>query len=138
MINQALILGRVGKKETKPIRNEEEMTLLSIATSKKWKDKQGANQEVTTWHSVVCFHKFSDIAKRYVHVGDLVFVQGDIQHKKIEDGEKAGQFMYSIHAQEIKFIPNQKKAANESKPIQEKTQADFGLVNEEFDDDIPF
>lgn len=134
MINTAMLLGRVGKKDTKSLRNGGEVTVLSIATSKKYKDSTGQNQEQTTWHNVNCFSKLSEIANKYVHVGDLVFIQGEIQNKKIENGDKAGQYIYSIHANDIKFIPKGNKSENQSKSDQEKSGNEFTID----DNEIPF
>ena len=133
MINYAMILGRVGKKDNKQLRNGGELTTLSIATSKKYKDASGTAQEQTTWHNVSCFSKLAELANKYVHVGDLVFVQGEIQHKKIESGERAGQYAYSVHANELKFIPNGKKQDSQSKPSQGKSKS----YNDFEDDDVP-
>lgn len=118
MINQATLLGRVGKKDNKQLKSGGDVTVLSLATSRKYKDASGQYQEQTTWHNVSCFSKLAEIANKYVHVGDLVFVQGEIQNKKVETGERAGQYIYSVHANDIKFIPKGKAA--ESKPAQEK------------------
>jgi len=133
MINQAILLGRVGKKDNKVLRNGGEITTLSIATSKKWKDQSGTAQEQTTWHNVSCFSKLAEVANKYVHVGDLVYIQGDIQHKKIESGDRAGQYAYSVHANDIKFIPSSKKSDGQSKPSQEKKNRQYDFE----DDDIP-
>ncbi len=124
MINYAILLGRVGKKDNKQLRNGGEMTLLSIATSRKYKDSSGQFQEQTTWHNVSCFSKLAEVANKYVHVGDLVFIQGEIQHKKIESGDRAGQYAYSVNANEIKFIPSGKKSSNESKSNNNKYNHD--------------
>lgn len=134
MINQAILLGRVGKKDNKTLRNGGEMTILSIATSRKYKDSSGAQQEQTMWHNVSCFSKLAEVANKYVHVGDLVFIQGEIQHKKIESGDRVGQYAYSVHANEIKFIPTAKKSDGQSKPSQEKTKSSSDF----YDDDISF
>lgn len=134
MINQAMLLGRVGKKDNKQLRNGGEMTILSIATSRKYKDSSGAQQEQTTWHNVSCFSKLAEVANKYVHVGDLVFVQGEIQHKKIESGDRAGQYAYSVNANEIKFIPSGKKSDSQSKPSQEKKSSGYDFS----DDECPF
>jgi single-strand DNA-binding protein len=134
MINMAMLLGRVGNKDTKTLRNGNEVTILSVATSKKFKDATGQVQEQTTWHNVNCFSKLCEIANKYVHVGDLVFVQGDIQNKKIEAGDRAGQYVYSIHANAIKFIPKGNKSESENKSTQASSQG--GLPFE--DDGIPF
>jgi single-strand DNA-binding protein len=115
MINTAILLGRVGKKEVKPMKSGGEFTHFSIATNHKYKDATGAYQEETTWHNISCFSKLAEIAAKYVHVGELVYVQGKIQNKKIEAGERAGQFAYSVIANEIKLLPNGKKSAEKEK-----------------------
>lgn len=134
MINLAMLLGRVGKKDTKALKNGGEITMLSVATSRKYKDSSGQYQEQTTWHNVSCFNKLAEIASKYVQVGDLVFIQGEIQNKKVESGERAGQYMYSLHANDIKFIPKGNKSSGESKPSQEKKPQANGFQ----DDEIPF
>lgn len=134
MINQATLLGRVGKKDNKVLRSGGEITILSIATSRKYKDATGSQQEQTVWHNVSCFSKLAEVANKYVHVGDLVFVQGEIQHKKIESGDRAGQYSYSVHANELKFIPNGKKSESQS---QSKSNQDKSRNNFE-DDEIAF
>jgi single-strand DNA-binding protein len=134
MINVGTLLGRVGKKDSKTTKNGVNVTVLSIATSKKYKDSQGTAQEITTWHNVNCFSKLADVATKYVHVGDLIYVTGEIQNKKIESGERAGQYMYSIHANDIKFIPKVKAHSGNKKPEKEEAKESENFE----DDDIPF
>lgn len=109
MINRANLLGRVGKIAVKPIKNGGEITTISLATTKKYNDSSGTRQEQTTWHMINCFSKLSEIASKYVSVGDLIYVEGEIQNKKVETGEKAGQYVYSLVASDIKFIPTHNK-----------------------------
>lgn len=136
MINIAIIQGYVGKKDTKTLNNGSEVTVLSVATSKKYKDAQGNPKELTTWHNVSCFNKLCEIANKYVQVGDLVFVRGEIQNKKIENGEKAGQYIYSLHANEVNFVPRGNKGNLDPKEVavQNKQKSDFEFP----DDDVMF
>lgn len=127
-----MLIGNVGKKETKQLKNGGEVTVISLATSKKYKDSTGEKQEQTTWHNIHCFSKLSDVAKKYVHVGDTIAVQGEIQHKKMDSGQYAGQYFYSIHANDIKFIPRGKS----DKPSNNQTKSLADLHMEE--DEIPF
>jgi single-strand DNA-binding protein len=133
MINIAIIQGRVGKKDTKMLSNGSEVTVLSVATNKRFKDAQGNPKEQTTWHNVSCFAKLCDIASKYVNVGDLVFIRGEIQNKKIEIGEKSGQYIYSLHANEIHFIPKGNKETHQQKAKEQKSEDDYIL-----DDGVPF
>lgn len=110
-----MLVGRVGKKDFRKLQNGSDLTSLSLATSRKYKDSEGNKHEQTTWHIVNCFAKLAEIANKHVHVGDLIFVQGEIQHKKIESGERTGQYSYSVHATEIKFLPSGKPMASKPK-----------------------
>ena len=135
MINEAILVGHVGKKDTKTLKNGGEITVISIATSTKYKDSSGEKQTRTTWHNINCFSKLAEIAAKYVHVGDFIYVRGEINNKKIEQGERAGQYIYSVTAQDIKFLPAGKKQTAESKPAQEKKKSSYN----DFDDsEIPF
>lgn len=137
MINEAILVGNVGRKETKVLRNGGELTVISLATSTKYKDSSGQKQERTTWHNINCFSKLAEIASKYVHVGDVLYIRGEINNRKVEEGERAGQYMYSVTANDIRFLPGGKKKAEESKPSQEKSQHEFNP--EQFDDsEIPF
>jgi len=123
MTCMAILLGRVGKKDTKVLKNGGDLTTLSLATSKKIKDASGVYTEITTWHMVNCFSKLAEIANKYVKVGDIVFIQGEIQNKKIESGERAGQFVYSVHASDLKFIPkNRSDSEPKKQQSEQKTQ----------------
>jgi single-strand DNA-binding protein len=135
MINEAILVGHVGKKDTKTLNNGGEITVISLATSTKYKDSSGEKQVRTTWHNINCFSKLAEIAAKYVHVGDQIYVRGEINNKKVETGERAGQYIYSVTAQDIKFMQSAKKKDSESKPSQEKKKASYN----DFDDDmVPF
>ena len=138
MINEAILVGHVGKKDTKTLKNGGEITVISLATSTKYKDSSGEKQTRTTWHNINCFSKLAEIAGKYVHVGDIIYVRGEINNKKIETGERAGQYIYSVTAQDIRFLPGGKKkeadAPEEKKAPAKKYTTDYG----DLDDSIPF
>ena len=157
MINEAILVGYVGKKDTKQLANGGEITVISVATTTKYKDSSGEKQVRTTWHHVNCFSKLAEIASKYVHVGDIIYVRGEINNKKIEQGERAGQHMYSVTAQDIRFLPGGKKQTDGAKDgtgtYTPRTNASTGNTHpsaqyqkqsqpqinyDDFDDQIPF
>lgn len=114
MINKVTLLGRVGNKEYKVTRNGTYLCYLSIATSRKFLDSHGAHREITTWHNVHSFNKLAEIANKYVQIGDLVYIEGEINNRKIEENG-VNRSIQSITANEIKFIPNTKKDLGNTK-----------------------
>lgn len=139
MINKCQLLGRVGKKDSKTLKNDTQLTNLSIATSKRYKDQQGNKQEKTTWHNVNLFGKIAEIAEKYVAVGDLVYIEGEMEHRKYTDKDGAEKMAFSINGNELKLLPKSKSSgdSNASPAQQKKSSAQW--QDEEFDDsEIPF
>ncbi len=127
MINRATLLGRIGKKGG-------HVCTLSVATSRKYIDSSGQNQEQTTWHNVNFFNKLAEIANKYTHVGDLIYIEGEIVNKKVDDGAGGSKFIYSVTGNEMKFIPTGKKHEEKAEEPAKTAQWDDGLDNSE----IPF
>lgn len=135
MINKATIIGRIGNKDVKTTKSGQDMVVLNLATNRKWINKQGQSEEKTTWHTVSFFGKLAEIAQKYTHVGNLVYIEGEINHNQIASGDNAGQWAYSITASQLKLLPSGSKNDKESKPGQETSKQ----LKEEFDDSlIPF
>lgn len=111
MYNKATIVGRIGNKDVKTTRTGDKMVSLSIATNKKYLDKQGALKEKTTWHTVYYFNKLADIAEKIAHKGDVFVCEGEINNKKIDDGNNV-RWQYSITGSELTKISSSKSETN--------------------------
>ena len=139
-------MGRIGRKDKKTLKNGGEMTTLHLATSRKYTNSSGEKRELTTWHNVNFFNILSDIVSRYAHVGDLIHIEGEIKNKRIESGERIGQWAYSVTGSEVTFIPTGKKSSEDMplKPLPEEnstnsTNSTNSDNNCEFYDDlVPF
>lgn len=136
MINEATLIGRVGKKDIHTIKNGSKMATLSLATNSQWTNANGEKQEKTVWHNVNFFSKLADVVEKYAHVGNLVYIKGEINHKKIETGDHAGQWNYSITGSLLRLLPSAAKKSAESHENQKSLST---TTREEFDDcEIPF
>lgn len=147
MINKVILLGRVGKKETRATKEGMAVTQLSLVTNKKYTTPQGEKKENNTWHFINCFDKLSDVAANYLHVGDLVYIEGSIQNKRTEQGEKAGQIFSSVTVTELKLLPQSRKSDEQerlpldatSSYVKGKTYSEAEIdKNSDPFDEIPF
>lgn len=134
MVNQATILGRVGKIETKTTGTGMQVTNCSMVTSKKF-TKNGEKNEKVTWHNVTLFSKLAEIAEKYVNVGDMLYVQGEMDSHKYttQDGQERTKFF--IVANDIKLMPRTKEHKPENQP-EAKQELSHGEAFE--DSDLPF
>jgi single-strand DNA-binding protein len=125
----AQILGRVGKIETKTSSSGVKITNISMVTSKKF-TKNGEKQEKVTWHNITLFNKLSEIAEKYVAIGDLLYVQGEMDSQKYNGQDGQERTKHFIIAHDIKLMPKTKEHAPAMKA---KPQAPTMI-----DDDIPW
>ena len=82
-VNKVIILGNVGQD---PEIREGNFTVaaLSIATSRKWRDKAGETQSETEWHRVSAFGRLAEIISQYVRKGDPIYIEGRLRTRKYE------------------------------------------------------
>jgi len=130
MVNQGTILGRVGKIDTKTTSTGTKITNISVVTSKRFV-KNGEKQEKATWHNVTAFQKLAEIAEKYVNVGDLVYIQGEMDNQKYTTQDGQERTKYFILAHNIQLMPRSKE---------HPAQAPKGKVQDDAfeDDDIPW
>jgi single-strand DNA-binding protein len=92
MVNKVILVGNLGRDpERRSTPSGQQVATFSVATSRKWRDRDGNRQEQTEWHNVVCFGKQAEIAGQYLTKGKQIFVEGRIQTRSWDDkqsGEK--------------------------------------------------
>lgn len=94
-LNRAQLIGRLGADpEVRNFQNGGKVVNLRLATSERWKDKDGNQQDRTEWHAVAIFNdKIGDVAERYLRKGSLAYIEGQIETRKWTD--KDGNDRYS-------------------------------------------
>ena len=104
-VNKAIIVGRVGQDpDMRYLPNGDAVANLSIATSEKYKDKQGAMQENTEWHRVSFFGKTAEVCGKYLKKGSLVFVEGSIKTRKWQDKEGVDRYTTEIRGDKMQML----------------------------------
>ena len=94
-VNKAIILGRLGRDpEVRNFQNGGKVVNLRIATSERYKDREGNQQEKTEWHAVAIFNeRLGDVAEKYLRKGSEVYIEGQIETRKWQD--QSGQERYT-------------------------------------------
>lgn len=85
MASKTILTGRVGQEpETRTLEGGNNVTSFTLATTERWKDKEGNKKEETEWHQIVIWGKLAEIAAQYVRKGDLLNVTGKNKTDKYE------------------------------------------------------
>ena len=155
-INKVIIIGNLGRDpETRYMPDGGAITNISVATTDKWKDKNGEMQEKTEWHRVAFFGKLAEIAGEYLKKGSQVYVEGRLQTRKWQDKDGQDKYTTEIVANQMQMLGSRSGAgggraemadAGEgssggggggSRPAS-KPAAKSGGKFDDFEDDIPF
>ncbi len=95
-LNKVMLLGNLGKDpEVRSMQNGGRLANFSIATSDRWKDKEGNPRERTEWHRIVIFAEgLVGVVERYLRKGSKVYIEGSLQTRKWTDSN-TGQDKYT-------------------------------------------
>jgi single-strand DNA-binding protein len=155
-VNKVILLGHLGRDaETKFTPGGAAVTRFSVATNRRWKDKDsGEWKEETDWSNVVLWR--SENLANYLTKGKQVYVEGRLQTRSYED--KDGKKVYSteVIADDVILVSGGQGGGGRSggdeysqQPVSQprasasRTPAPAAAPDENFgqgitDDDVPF
>jgi single-strand DNA-binding protein len=101
-INKAILIGNLGADpEVRTTGSGTKVAEFSLATSRRWNDRSGQQQEKTEWHKIIGWSALADIAEQYLKKGDKVYVEGEIQYRSYEDKDGNTRYVTEINAREM-------------------------------------
>ena len=105
MINKAILIGNLGADpELRYTQTGTPVATFNIATTRRWKDKDGQQQEETEWHRIVAWSRLAEICGEYLNKGSRVYVEGRLQTRKWQDQNGNDRYTTEIIAQEMKML----------------------------------
>ena len=138
-INKVILIGNVGNNiKIVNTKNDKEMAMFSLATSKKWKDKEsGEYVQNTEWHNIIVYAPYLiELIKNNFTTGSKVFIEGSLKTNIVTTSEgiekKYVNIIVTQHDGQIILFNN--------KPLNENTNVPEEVINK-YDasyDDIPF
>lgn len=131
-LNKVMLLGNVGTDpELKHTQSGQAILRLRLATSERYKDKQGEYQERTEWHTVIMWGKRGEGLSRVLEKGSRIFVEGSLQTRSWETDDGSKRSATEINARNILFAGGRREKQRDPEPRSAPVD-DFG------EDDIPF
>lgn len=147
-MNKVILMGNLGSDaELKFTNGQQAVCNFRVATTEKWKDKNGEKQERTEWHSCQMWGKRAEAISKFLTKGSKVLVEGKLQTRSWEDKDGNKRYRTEINVSEIEFAGGKggggrrDDTAGGSMPS-EQTSAGAGFGDTYGDDfggdDVPF
>lgn len=97
-VNKVILVGNLGRDpEIRSMQSGDKVANLSIATSERWKDRNGERQERTEWHRVVIFAQpLVSLAEQYLRKGAKIYLEGQLETRKWTDQSGAEKYSTEV------------------------------------------
>jgi single-strand DNA-binding protein len=106
-VNKAILIGNVGRDpETRFFENKSAVSTFPLATTEKGYTLQNGTQvpERTEWHNLVLRNRLAEIADKYVHKGDKLYVEGKIQTRSYDDQAGVKRYVTEIFVDNMEML----------------------------------
>jgi len=137
-VNKVILIGNLGADpELRYTPSGAAVANFNMATTEKWKDKDGQMQERTEWHRIILWSRQAEIAKEYLRKGSSVYIEGRIQNRSYDDKDGIKRYVTEIIGQRMQFLGGRATGAPSEGGGSEPPPPPPNHIDGE-DDDLPF
>lgn len=141
--NKVLLIGNTGRDpEVRHLESGVAVATFTLATTERYKDRNGVMQDQTEWHNIVCWRNLAELSEKYISKGTQIFVEGKIRTRSWTDQNGQKRFTTEIIADNIRLLGKRGDSSTSSAQPQSGYQmpsqpvADFPA--DDVSDDLPF
>jgi single-strand DNA-binding protein len=139
-VNRMILVGNLGRDpEMRYLPSGEAVANLAIATTDKFKNKQGEMVEQTEWHRVSFFGRTAEVCGQYLKKGSQVYVEGSIRTRKYTDKEGVEKYATEIRGDRMQMLSGKGGDAQHAQNTPKRAPSTGGTSGfDDLEDDIPF
>lgn len=151
--NNIQLLGNIGRVSVKTFPSGDKVVEASIATTRRYKDRNGELKEVTQWHRLIIRGSGAEYAEKYVKTGATCFAAGEMTYRDYKDRDGNARTIAEVSVsvfEKVKDAPERDAAApsreeerrpSRMEPAQDPALRSAGLVDTDDagdGNDLPF
>lgn len=104
-VNKVILVGNLGKDpELRYTASGTAVANFSLATTERYKDRDGQTQEKTEWHNIVVWRQLAEICGKYLQKGKQVYIEGRIQTRAYDDKDGNKRYITEIVADQMRML----------------------------------
>lgn len=137
-MNRVTLIGRLGAvPEAKITPNGAVVCQVNLATSTRFKGKDGEKKERAEWHRLVFWNRRAEIVAEYCVKGSQIYIEGELQTRKWTDTQNVDHYTTEIIVSSMELLGS-RQSSDSSQSAPPLPQPSTSSNHDEFDDDIPF
>lgn len=122
-LNSVNLIGAVGNDpEVRTIQGGAKVASFRLATTERYKDRDGNQKEQTEWHNITVWNGKADFVEKYVKKGNNLFISGKLATRQWTDQSGNKRYTTEVVAENIQMLDRKPK---ENKPVIDEDLPDF-------------
>ena len=104
-VNKVILVGNLGRDpEVRYLENGTAVANVTLATTERYKDRQGNQVENTEWHDLEMWDGLAKIAEQYLQKGKSIYVEGKIKTDSWQDEQGNKKYRTRIRVQNMTML----------------------------------
>lgn len=148
MVNKVILIGNVGADpDVRYLEGGVAVANLRLATTERYRNKNGENVDQTEWHNIVLWRGLAEIVEKYVRKGMRLYIEGRLRTRTWDDQSGNKRYTTEVWADNMQMLSfrqegdngNAAPARNYNAPVNPApaTQPEAPATPDD-NDDLPF
>ena len=111
-LNKVMLIGNVGNdpeiryldSNPQSPQGNAKVASFRLATTERYRDRNGETRENTEWHSIVAWRSNADLVEKFVHKGSQIFIEGKLRTRQWTDQTGNKRFTTEVQADNIQLL----------------------------------
>ena len=106
-LNKAMLIGNVGRDpEVRYLEgnNGAKVATFTLATTERYRDRNGETRENTEWHNIVAWRNTADVVEKFVRKGTQLYIEGRIRTRSWDDQTGNKRYTTEIIADTLQLL----------------------------------
>lgn len=117
-LNKVTLIGNLGKDpEVQVFESGTKKAGFSLATTERYRDRNGVDQSVTEWHNIVVWGSQVDVVEKYLKKGAPIYLEGKIRTREYETSDGQKRRITEIVANNFIMLGSRPEGAEYNAPI---------------------
>lgn len=116
--NKIVVVGNLGRDpELRYTPQGTAVCSFTMASNERRKDKNGMQQDFTTWFRVTVWGKQAETVSKYLSKGRSVYIEGRLHLEEWTDRDGKPRYTLEVNASDVQFIDSGNNASGEGIPV---------------------
>ena len=106
-----MLIGNVGRDPevryldgNNPNQGATKVAQFTLATTERYRDRNGELRENTEWHNIVCWRNSADVAEKFIRKGTQLYIEGKLRTRSWTDQSGNKRFTTEVAVDNLQLL----------------------------------